>query len=208
MLTVEIQSRGLSSNEFTRNLVHRVRPAPPTPGGPWCPGFLQESLSHSNAGCNLQAGCRWLRDVIRTARHGRIVPVLSCSPIRRQIRAHQSSARFSKYPNVQRVPKGRRVRQPGGRQQDPLPSHSDAGISRRWIGAWRVERGARSRFFQSPPTPERSSLPGASLDRPAEINDALYMGLPLTVKAYSRRGLSPPRGQPPPRRRAAGPSTY
>jgi pyridoxine 5-phosphate synthase len=181
MLTVEFNIEGYPSSAFLR-LVHRVKPTQATlvPDPP-------EVLT-SNAGWNLVNNADWLRDVLARLRDASVRTSLFLEPDPKQVeRARELGADrielfTGPYANAFGTPAGEKI----------LSAHRDAARLARSIGLG-VNAG-HDLDLKNIPTYVRAvkGLQETSIGH-AIVNDALYMGLTRTVKAYLKALGSRPR---------------
>ena len=188
MMPVEFNIEGYPSPEFL-DLVHRVRPTQATLV-PDPPGVLT-----SNAGWNLKTGADWLRDVLRLLTKAGIRTSLFMEPDPDQIRRAQKlgADRIELYTGPYAAAFGT----PGGNKI--LASHREAAHLARGLGLG-VNAGHDLDLVNIPAYARAvKGLQEVSIGH-ALINDALYMGLTRTVRAYLKALGSTPRGSRPPKR--------
>src|SRR4029077_5594498 len=181
MLTVEFNVEGYPSPAFL-GLVHRVKPTQATlvPDPP--------ELLTSNAGWNLVSKADWLRDVLARLRDASVRTSLFLEPDPKQIeRARELGADrielyTGPYASAFGTPAGVRI----------LAAHREAARLARSIGLG-VNAG-HDLDLKNIPAYVRAvtGLQETSIGH-ALVNDALYMGLTRTVKAYLRALGSTPR---------------
>ncbi len=181
MLTVEFNLEGYPSPGFLE-LVHRVKPAQATlvPDPP--------NVLTSNAGWNLDGNADWLRDVLEQLREAHIRSSLFLEPDPRQIeRAQELGAdRIELYTG----PYAQAFGSAAG--EDILGTHRDAARLARHIGLG-VNAGHDLDLKNIPAYVKAvKGLQETSIGH-AIVNDALYIGLARTVKAYLKALGSRPR---------------
>jgi pyridoxine 5-phosphate synthase len=182
MLTVEFNIEGYPSPAFL-DLVDRVRPTQATLV-PDPPGVLT-----SNAGWNLDRGADWLRDVLASLHEAKIRSSLFLAPDPKQIEralelgADRIELYTGPYAHAFGTPDGEAV----------LRAHREAARLARKIGLG-VNAGHDLDLKNIPPYVKAvKGLQETSIGH-ALINDALYLGLTRTVKAYLKAlGAKPQR---------------
>jgi pyridoxine 5-phosphate synthase len=182
MMPVEFNIEGYPSPEFL-DLVHRVRPTQATLV-PDPPGVLT-----SNEGWNLKTGADWLREVLRLLAKAGIRTSLFMEPNPDQIRRAQKlgADRIELYTGPYAAAFGT----PGGNKI--LAAHREAAHLARGIGLG-VNAGHDLDLVNIPAYARAvKGLQEVSIGH-ALINDALYMGLTRTVRAYLKALGSTPRG--------------
>jgi pyridoxine 5-phosphate synthase len=174
MLTVEFNIEGYPSPEFLR-LIHRVKPTQATlvPDPP--------DVLTSNAGWDLKSGAVWLREVIAQLREAGVRTSLFVEPELQQIEA--ARALGADRVELFTGPYARAFGTADGAKL--LGEHRDAARLAREIGLG-VNAGHDLDLKNIPAYMHAvKGLQETSIGH-AIVNDALYLGLTRTVKAYLR----------------------